>query len=75
MRLLLAVVAVSLSGCAWFDLTRMEPGEDCLTCHHPGGKAKKHAFTLAGTIYGSATPGTASSPTSRSRTRTTRWWR
>ncbi len=27
------------------------PGEDCGVCHRPGGKAKDHVFTIAGTLY------------------------
>lgn len=34
----------------------MKPGENCLSCHGPGGKAASEAtFTLAGTIFPSAT--------------------
>lgn len=37
----------------------MRPGENCLSCHGSGGKAAKDAqFTLAGTIFSSATAGT-----------------
>lgn len=27
-------------------------GEDCGRCHRPGGRAEKHLFTIAGTLYG-----------------------
>lgn len=37
----------------------MRPGENCLSCHGAGGKAADEArFTLAGTVFSSATAGT-----------------
>lgn len=29
-------------------------GDDCLSCHKPGGKAQKSLFTLGGTVYRTA---------------------
>lgn len=38
----------------------MAPGQNCLACHAPGGLAGGASFSVAGTVFGSATADTGS---------------
>jgi hypothetical protein len=54
MRLILSLTLVLLASCNEDNAT-MKPGEDCLSCHRPGGEA---SFTVAGTVFPVATSAT-----------------
>ena len=38
----------------------MAPGQNCMACHTPGGSAGEASFSVAGTVFGSATADTGS---------------
>jgi hypothetical protein len=51
MRALLPLALVALAACDGGSGT-MRPGQDCLSCHKPGGEK---TWTLAGTVFPTAT--------------------
>ena len=54
MRALLPLALVALAACDGGSGT-MRPGQDCLSCHKPGGEK---TWTLAGTVFPTATSAT-----------------
>ena len=54
MRALLPLALVALAACDGGSGT-MRPGQDCLSCHKPGGEKP---WTLAGTVFPTATSAT-----------------
>lgn len=50
MRPLGILVALTLSGCIPDQGPLMDPGQNCMACHHSGAEAK--AWTVGGTVYG-----------------------
>ena len=54
MRALLPLALVALAACNGGSGT-MRPGQDCLSCHKPGGEK---TWTLAGTVFPTATSAT-----------------
>jgi hypothetical protein len=56
MRELVVALAgsVVLLGCGSENSPIMRPGEDCLSCHSVGGRARSLPWSAAGTIYATA---------------------
>lgn len=57
LRLPLALAALLLSACGDETGPLMRPGENCMTCHTGGGQAPDQRWTIAGTVYTTATDG------------------
>jgi hypothetical protein len=51
-RAALALAALlALAGCVEDPNAQRNQGEDCVSCHRPGGKAPRSEFTASGTIF------------------------
>ncbi|MBK9518393.1 MAG: hypothetical protein IPO09_13795 [Anaeromyxobacter sp.] len=45
---------VALAGCVEDPNAQRNQGEDCTSCHRPGGKAPRSEFSVAGTVFRNA---------------------
>ena len=48
---LLGAAALALLACEPTNRPTMNPGQDCISCHHEGGEADGLRWTVAGTVY------------------------
>lgn len=53
-RLTLLALALAAAGCVEDPNALRNQGEDCVSCHRPGGKAPRTIFTISGTVFRSA---------------------